>query len=443
MARLLFLVLGQDYLWQRWRGLAALGGVWLVAGLVLFGDALDGALYFPLSIFAWLFLLEGVATVVLARLGVGAQRGLRYARGGFMVVAALSILAGNRHGDLVLSLIFGALFLADGSLQCTAAYVVRYRRWRAAFAWGILEILIAVFFFQPYPTAYAGTLPYALGLLLMFGGMNLLQLALRARRSLHASLQQADPSGASAILPAGLRHATVFGRSSWDGPPQPGERAITVHVWTPTGSSKAPTRNQPLIDRYIAAVDVNGVISTGHAALESPEGIYISLYPRVEIDRNPADFARLLRATSENDMPGMFQPDYVTEAKTWCPSSSQVRIRNYDAKKLEEFWQRYRRNSTYNLTHRNCSSTVSFALEAAIEGAYGRLGPARPGWSALVRLLLTPEFWVAAQIRKRAQTMAWTPGLTLDYARALSMLADPRPFAWRQVLAGTVFGNLK
>jgi hypothetical protein len=26
--------------------------------------------------------------------------------------------------------------------------------------------------------------------------------------------------------------------------------------------------------------------------------------------------------------------------------------------------------------------------------------------------------------------MAWTPGLTLDYARALSMLADPRPPGW-------------
>jgi hypothetical protein len=30
----------------------------------------------------------------------------------------------------------------------------------------------------------------------------------------------------------------------------------------------------------------------------------------------------------------------------------------------------------------------------------------------------------------RAKTMAWTPGLTLDYARALSMLADPRPSGW-------------
>ena len=37
---------------------------------------------------------------------------------------------------------------------------------------------------------------------------------------------------------------------------------------------------------------------------------------------------------------------------------------------------------------------------------------------------------MAAQLRKRAATMAWTPGLTLDYPRALSMLADPRPSGW-------------
>jgi hypothetical protein len=48
-------------------------------------------------------------------------------------------------------------------------------------------------------------------------------------------------------------------------------------------------------------------------------------------------------------------------------------------------------------------------------------------------MLVTPELWVAAQVRKRAVTMAWTPGLTLDYARALSMVADPRPYGWLKV----------
>jgi hypothetical protein len=54
----------------------------------------------------------------------------------------------------------------------------------------------------------------------------------------------------------------------------------------------------------------------------------------------------------------------------------------------------------------------------------------RSGWKPFFRVATTPELWVAAQVRKRSATMAWTPGLTLDYARALSMLADPRPSGW-------------
>lgn len=94
------------------------------------------------------------------------------------------------------------------------------------------------------------------------------------------------------------------------------------------------------------------------------------------------------------------------------------------------FWEQYRQDSTYNLTWRNCSSTVARALEAAVEGSVGHFYGRDRGWQAFFRMLLTPELWVAAQIRKRAKTMAWTPGLTLDYARAVSMLVDPRPFGW-------------
>jgi len=424
MPQLVLLLLGVPYLRKRWRALAGAGVIFLLAGILLLIDALDNALYFPLNAFAVLFIIEGLATLLIASSGVGGQRVLRYAKGLFVLLAGGLILAGHHHGHFVLSMIFGGLFLIDGVLQCLAAYVVRYERWRYAMAGGMAEIVLAIFFFQPYPTNYVGTVPYCLGLFLCIAAVKLLWLARRVRHL--ASNPAFAENDSSDFMPS----SPAAPAPVWDGPPSDSERALTVHVWTPSGSAKAQTRNYPLVDRYIAAVDVNGVISTGHAALESPEGIYISLYPRDEIDRSPDEFGNLLRATAENDIPGVYQPDYATESQAWCPSTTRVRIRNYDAEKLAAFWNVYRQTCIYNLTHRNCSSSVARALDAALDGVVGRMHGSQAGWRVLIRLLLTPELWVASQIRKRALTMAWTPGLTLDYARAMSMLADPRPFGW-------------
>jgi uncharacterized membrane protein HdeD (DUF308 family) len=425
MANLILILLGVGYLQQRARLIVAAGWVFLVCGIAIFVDAMDNALYFPINFFAVLFLIDGIATLVVAQSGVGGQRVLRYTKGSFTLLAGILILAGHHHGHFLLAMIFGLLFLVGGLLQCIASYVVRYDRWRYVFAAGLAEVALAIFFFQPYPTHYVGTVPACLGLLLTFSGLRLFALGRRVRHL------EGNP-GLVVNKHTGFMPSTDEAPKAklFDGPPAATERALTVHIWTPTGSAKGDTRNYPLIDRYIAAVDVNGVVSTGHAALESPEGIYISLYPAEEIDHSPEEFGTLLRATADNDVPGVFQPDYPTESKAWCPSTVQVRIRNYDAARLAEFWAEYRKTTVYNLTHRNCSSSVSAALEAALDGVVGRLHGPAAGWSVMLRLLLTPELWVASQIRKRALTMAWTPGLTLDYARALSMLADPRPFAW-------------
>ena len=451
MVRLLMLLLGVDYLRSRLKTLAWAGTISLVVGVALFVDALDGRLDFPIEPFAWLLLLEGLATLTVASTGMGGQRTLRYVKGLAFTVSASLVLAGHHHGHMILSLIFGVLFLADGLLQVASARVVRYRTWQLAMAGGLVEILLAIFFIQPYPTHYVGTVPYCVGLGLIFGGWNMLLLASRVRRlarnpddamrgATHEGVPAAQASAANGAMAPTSRSGARRGPITWDGPATADERALTVHVWTPVGSAKSEARRQPIIDRYIAAVDRDGVISTGHAALESPEGIYISLYPAVEIDRSPDDFTRLLRATQENDVPGVFQPDYPAESKAWCPSTVRVRIRNYDPGRLQAFWERYRQDTTYNLTHRNCSSTVARALDAALEGAASRVWARLDGWWPLCRLLLTPELWVASHLRKRATTMAWTPGLTLDYARAMSMLADPRPFAWATVMQ-RVFGR--
>jgi len=154
-----------------------------------------------------------------------------------------------------------------------------------------------------------------------------------------------------------------------------------------------------------------------------PPEIYISHYPAAEIDHSPEDFRQLLRATKDNNVPGRFQPSYPIEAAGWCASTAQVVFEHYDSARLRDFWDAYRQDATYNLTNRNCSSSVAAALEAALEGTIGR----RRGFGAFLSALVNPELWVAAQLRRHAESMAWTPGLVLDYARALRVAIDPPP----------------
>ncbi|UXV17515.1 hypothetical protein N4P55_16605 [Pseudomonas fluorescens] len=423
MVRLVILLLGVDYLRSYWRTLTVIGVVGILAGSIVFIDALDDALYFPINPFAWLLLLEGSATLIVAHSGIVGQRKLRYLKGFSFVLAASLILAGHHHGNFILSMIFGTLFLADGLLQIVSAYVVRYRTWRIAMFGGGVEIALAIFFFQPYPTDYIGTVPYCLGLGLFFAGWNMLLVAGRARRMVSNPALEGD---AQSPIP-GPSHKKPTERDSATGD---NAQALIVHIWTPLGVANAEVVRRPLIERYIAAVDKNGVISTGHAALEAPDGLYVSLYPAEDIDHSPDQFMRLLRATDDNNMPGEFQSDYLTESQAWCPSTVQVHLRNYDPQHLHDFWETYRKDTTYNLTHRNCSSSVIQVLEAALEGSLGRIWGHYGLYRILGKIFTTPELWVAIQIRKRAQTMAWTPGLALDYARALSMLVDPRPTGW-------------
>lgn len=466
--RLVLLLLGADFIRRHWHVLATVGLAWGVIGVSLMIDALDGVLNFPLTLFGYLLLADSLVSLVVAGSGLGAQKTLRYVKGALFMLIALLIIIPHHANNMVLAMLFGTAFAIGGILQSTSALIVRFPRWRMALGGGVVQILLAIVFFQPYPTHYKGTVPFCLALGLIFGGWNIIWLALRTRMlppqvsvdMLAARRDEQQPFDAGLYRGDEPMQSILRGEEgwvrSWKSPPravsgQAGQadqadqagaathRAdaveelapMTVHVWTPTGSAKGPARRQPVIDRYIAAVDTNGVISTGHASLEVLPDLYISLYPAQEIDRSPDQFARLLRATEDNNVGGRYLADYPGEAAAWCESTEKIVFRDYDRARLLQFWQAYRQQEIYNLTYRNCSSTVARALEAALEGVIGRR---HRHWFNAVYMLFTPEIWVASQIRKRAQTMAWTPGLVLDYARAVRAVVHPRALSWRASL---------
>jgi uncharacterized membrane protein HdeD (DUF308 family) len=413
--RLVLLLLGADFIRERWRLLAIVGGVWGLLGLALFIDALDGVVYFPIHIFGYLLIIEALVTLVATTSNRGTQTVLRKGRGVIFFVLGLLIIDPHRASSFILAMLFGVVFAIDGILLIASAQVVRFTGWRLSMALGLFELLFAIFMFEPYPTFYAGTVPYCVGLGLMLSGFGTLRLALRLRKL-----------GPRASVLALLARGDGESVSVFDVEPPHDDRRLpllTVHVWTPVGSA-VDALPQPVFDRYVAAVDGQGVISTGHAALDVPDVLYISHYPAKEIDRSPEDFRTILRATQENNVPGKFQPSYAIESAGWVESTAKVTFERYNLGRLCQFWARYSQNTTYNLTNRNCSSTVAMALEVAMEGA---LGGSRQGMQKFFTSMVNPELWVASQLQKHAQAAAWTPGLVLDYAQALKVAIDPPP----------------
>ena len=393
MAPLWLLLVGRAAVRRHWHLILATGLVWSLLGLTIMIDSLDGALHVPERWFGLILLAEGAGSLAVGASALGAARRLRLLKGGLLTIMAVLILVATRHSTFLLAMIFGIAFTVDGVIRITVAGLLKFSGWRISVALGALSVAFGLFHLQPWPTWYAGTVGYCIGMFLILTGANLALVGLRTRR-----LQAAPGLEAPA-----------------------GSDSLTVHVWTPTGQATTPAR-QRLIRRYVASVDKAGRYSTGHAALEQGGDLYISHYPAVEIDRSPDNLRSSLRAGHENDVPGRFLPSHAYEAADWCEATVAVTLSGIDAARLRDFWAAYRQDTTYNFISRNCSTTVARALDVAVEGAFSRGG--HP-WRTLALALTTPEFWAAAFLRGGARSMTWTPGLVLDYTRALSALVDP------------------
>lgn len=405
MAPLWLLLVGRVEVGRHWRLLLSVGLLCALAGVVVVVDSLDGAIHVPDRWFGVILLVDGLISLAVAATVTGTARRMRLFQGALLTIMAVLILMATRHSNFLLAMIFGIAFTVDGLVRIAIASLLKFTGWRISVALGALSVAFGLFHLQPWPTWYAGTVGYCIGMFLILSGADLTLIGIRARH-LHRAAPEPDTA-------------------------EPG--SLTVYVWTPTGQATTPA-GQRLIRRYVASVDQAGRFSTGHAALGQGADLYISHYPAVEIDRSPTNLRSSLRAGPENDVAGRFLPSHEAEVADWCPPTVTATLNGVDAARLRLFWEAYRRDTTYNFISRNCSTTAARALDVAVEGAFSRGG--HP-WRRLATALTTPEFWAAALLRSGARSMTWTPGLVLDYARALSALIDPASpvpsLAWKRV----------
>ncbi|SFN04866.1 Uncharacterized membrane protein HdeD, DUF308 family [Izhakiella capsodis] len=418
MIQIAMLLLGTTYIKKNARYLAIAGGLWFLAGSLIFIDGLDQHSYFPLKIFGFILMLESVITLSVASSGVGAQKSILFFKGGIFLFVALIILVNQKYSNVLLTVIFGFTFFIIGFFTSFSSFIVRFPRWKLTLAYGLMLIIFSFFLLLHHTNSVS----LFIGFQMISSGLSCIGIARKAMRmKTGTSIFQLIQPGDVLLSSVPLKQDAKLIVKPVD--TASGTASLVVHIWTPEESAEARPISRPIINRYIAAVDENGVISTGHTALEVPGHLYISLYPAEDIDRSPSEFLRTLKATHENDVVGRFLPDYATESSEWCDSVRKIIFKNFSMEKLNTFWASYRQRETYNLTYRNCSSSVAYALEAALDGVLSK----NKGFGHLLKILLVPELWIAAQVRKRAQTMAWTPGLVMDYSRALHALVHPQP----------------
>lgn len=419
MVQLALLLIGANAVRRRWWVLVGLGCALIACAALLFGDLVDGFAATATKAFGLLFLLEGAFAVFGAwNAPNGGARLLKGLKAALLLLIGFLIIDHPLHSDAVLAWLLGIALILDGLWRAGTITLVRYRRWPISAAIVAAELVLAVLIIAEWPLPHAYNLPLCISLLLLNWGVGALRIGLWLRNEPEEVALYALPAfggrnwneNAPVLVDSGEREA-------------PPEGVLTVRIWTPVGSADVKAR-RPVFERYIAARDVEGGMSTGHSALEYGN-LYISHWPGIEIDPNSSAM-RLFDGREAANIPGLFQPSYAVESQEWCPADQKVELHHFSPRRLRAYWAGYKQDSTYNLTSRNCSSAVVGALDSTIEGVLDCRFP-------LLRLLalqFNPDLWAAAYLRAQAHTMCWTPGMVLDYARALKRIVETAHAPW-------------
>jgi uncharacterized membrane protein HdeD (DUF308 family) len=427
MIRLVFLLLGARALKPVWRLLTVAGIAWILLGVAILYDLSDGVLSVVLDALAIFLAVEGLVESAAA-ISVGLrQHWIDALRGVAFLVAALLVFNDPWDNNIGAAIVFGAAFLVDGLFRIAAAFVIHSPRWRVGIVAGLIEVSLAIGILMSWPVPHRLTVPFCFALLLLTSGYALVRMALPLRQLPEGGSVTSLPLYAARNWHGGIARPVIPANGDvW----AKADEVLNVYIWTAVGSIKDPERRL-LIDRYVAAVDKKGVISTGHSALEMPPDLYISHYPFDDIDHSPDDFRAILSAGHENDVAGRFNESLAQESADWCEPDQKVTFRRFNPQALRIFWEAYSQDKTYNLTARNCSTTVIQALDAALEGASysGHI------WRDLFKIISNPQLWLLRLVRGRAEALTWTPGFVLDYTRLLHSVVEHGDRRWRSKLS--------
>lgn len=414
MLRLLFLLMGGPALRAGWPYLTALGLLCAGASAGILIDLLQhGSLSLPLHVLGLFLALEGVAEALGAIYQPAGIAWPPLAKAAVLMIFGVVVFLAPHDSGLCISLAFAAIFLLDGGFRIISCSLMRCRRWTRKLTLGCTEILFSLLIATNWPWSPHVVVPLCFALLLAGWCVSLLTMAAQ----IHALPENTSVAALPLFTRKGLRAPHGLDYLHPPLSPTPASAPLNIYIWTPLGSGDVSGR-RPWFDRWVAAIDHRGEVSTGHTSLEMGDELYISLYPVDDVSRNFRGFLNTLRAREEYDVEGFMRPSLEREIKAWCRPDKRLVLPHYNQAALRNYWLSNASHTRYNLTSRNCSTSVMQAIDVATEGLLGERG-LKGFW-----VLLNPDFWLLSLVRSRAEGMTWTPGLVMDYCVLLRRVLD-------------------
>ncbi|WP_135506064.1 HdeD family acid-resistance protein [Roseovarius aestuariivivens] len=167
-----------------WKGLAALGALMLIGGLLAFLNPFAASLTVEL-VAGFAFGVAGIAQIWLAVTAKTPGKGERWltgALGVLLVLLAVSLLINPLAGLVTLTLMVAVLFAMMGALRVVVAWQARPRDgWGWLMAAGVLSLALSLLIVLGLPGAALGLLGLLLALDLTFSGVATLLVAWRIR----------------------------------------------------------------------------------------------------------------------------------------------------------------------------------------------------------------------------------------------------------------------
>lgn len=416
MLRLLFLLMGGPALRASWPALLLAGLICLGASLGIVLESLyHGTLSVPLLLLGLFLTAEGLLQAWRARAGFDRGWPARINALALLLLGAALLAAPHEKGDCV-AWLFALAFFFDGGFRLISCGLMRCRRWHSKLAIGGGEWLFSLAIVANWPLSHRVLIPLGFALVLLGWACSLLQMS----RQIRALPAETSVAALPLFTRKGVRKPHGFNYRHIACTQAPASVPLTIYIWTPLGSGSVAGR-RPWFDRWVAAIDHRGKVSTGHTSLAMGDALYVSFYPVEDMSCSLGGFLQMLHAREENDVAGFHQRSLEQEIKAWCLPDKRLTLTHYNQQALANYWASHGQDCRYNLTSRNCSTSVMQAIDVATEGLLGLRG--LRGYAAL----LDPDFWLLSLIRSRAEGMTWTPGLVMDYIEVLRRVLAAQP----------------